>query len=125
MTLLLQIEENILETLTWQTGSPVFAAINVHGVPKCQDVTADSPVMAPVYFMSPTNVRMNKDGITQSPNVNLADRFNNTPPTTPAKRDLFGATSTVEATLLDSPNKTTTAVVLPAKTTGKIIVVLS
>ena len=56
-----QIEEKILETLTWETGSPVYTAIKSHGVPKCQDVTTESPVMAPVYFMSPTNVRFTKD----------------------------------------------------------------
>ena len=99
--------------MTWETGSPVYTAIKSHGVPKCQDVATDSPVMAPVYFMSPTNVRLTKDVVGQSTAAGSA-------PPTPAKRNLFGAANTTE-TLLDSPINTTVASVMtPVKTIGEI-----
>ena len=98
--------------MTWETGSPVYTAIKSHGVPKCQDVATESPVMAPVYFMSPTNVRLTKDVVGQSTAGVSA-------PSTPEKRNLFGVTNTTE-TLLDSPINTTVASVMtPVKTIGE------
>lgn len=58
---MLQIEEQILETLSWQTGSPIYSALKTYGIPKCQEVATDTGVMTPFFFMSPTTVRMNKD----------------------------------------------------------------
>ena len=58
----LQVEEQILESRSWKTGSPIFVAIKSHGIPRCQDVATDVGVMTPLFFMSPTAIRMNKDG---------------------------------------------------------------
>ena len=42
-----QIEEMILESLVWRTGSPLWAAIENHSlpIPKCEDVLLPTQIM--------------------------------------------------------------------------------
>ncbi|XP_065641777.1 retinoblastoma-like protein 2 isoform X4 [Hydra vulgaris] len=86
-----KIEEQILETLSWKSGSPVFTAIESHGVPICQEVAPDHCVSAPMFFISPTSLRLNKDGVEQSPIISIRDRFSLPVSASPAKRNLFGS----------------------------------
>ncbi|XP_057291225.1 retinoblastoma-like protein 1 isoform X2 [Hydractinia symbiolongicarpus] len=109
-----RIEEQILETLSWRTGSPIYSALKTYGIPRCQEVATDTGVMTPLFFMSPTTVRMNKDGVQQSPIISLRDRFGPVAPPGPAKRNLFG--SPVKTEPAKTADKQATAVVLPPNT---------
>lgn len=58
-----QIEEQLLESLSWKTGSPIYSAIESLGVPRCQEVSSDTGLLTPsLFFMSPTTLRVGKDG---------------------------------------------------------------
>ena len=89
-------------------------------MPKCQDVASDSQVMAPMYIMSPTNVRLTKDRVTQSAAVNLTDQLiNSSPSSGQAKRNLFGSSGN-DTTLPNSPMRITATVAVPSKPIGRL-----
>jgi len=77
-----QIEEKILESLSWRTGSPIYDAIGTYGIPRCHDVSTEtSTAMNTFLFMSPNPARLNKN--TNSPSSTVS----------PACRNLFGTQS--------------------------------
>jgi len=108
-----------LESLSWKSGSPIYTSISNHGVPRCQEVSSDNGMMTPLIFMSPTPVRVSKDGkfkLDMICSINFLhtflDKFNKNvcllsgvqsspvisipqkglvPPPSPARRNLFGS----------------------------------
>lgn len=113
-----KIEEQILESLSWKTGSPIYASIETHGVPRCQEVSSDSGVMTPLIFMSPTTLRVGRDGLQNSPVISIPQK-GGVPPPSPARRNLFGSAPKTESSSSTTPTKqSTTAVVLPPKSTA-------
>ena len=109
-----RVEEQILEKLAWQTGSPIYAAMEVSGIPQCKEVATDSNVAPSYFIMSPQPLRPTKDASTQkSPILTLSDRFG-AQLGSPARRNLFGTNKEGQQKLSDI--RADTAIVLPPRT---------
>ncbi|XP_046842187.1 retinoblastoma-like protein 1 [Xenia sp. Carnegie-2017] len=101
------IEEQILESMAWQTGSPLWDYINtLHEVPSCEEVTVPqniehavgstgavrSPLVHPVVKRI-SDEETGKRGIPSSPAVSAHDRYSSPVQPHLARRKLFSGDS--------------------------------
>ncbi|XP_028391773.1 LOW QUALITY PROTEIN: retinoblastoma-like protein 2 [Dendronephthya gigantea] len=101
------IEEQILETMAWQSDSPLWAAINtLHQVPSCEDVTIPQNIEHVASLRSPiihprveriSGEESLKRGVPSSPAVSAHDRFSSPVHPGRACRNLFSGGSGTSA----------------------------